>query len=1005
MNIVSRKLYQWVARSGLLFALMTASVLPGVTLAALLNNTVDFPLISYNNQGVANYNAETDVFSVDATPLAILVAGNPAAVISGPENFIINITVDSSGALTSGVPGDDLVVIGQVTVPGLGFVSGVLLTGEVSGFGFQDSGGSTDNYDFTFTITGGHLAAIYPQTVGISLTSEQSSFTSDFTVNFGGEAKGTLGAIPSTPATLGNRVWEDINSDGIQDSNESGVANIQVNLWDCSGTQLASTLTDADGLYLFDNLPPGDYRIEFILPGGYVFSPQAQGADDSVDSNADTTTGLSACETLLSGEENLSVDAGIYLPATAELGDRFWEDLNANGIQDNGEPGIPGVTVTLQDCQGNVIATDTTDSLGAYLFDGLMAGDYVVKFDLPSGYSYSPQDAGADDARDSDANPFTGETSCTTLGANESNRSLDGAAYQAAALGDFIWEDTNRNGIQDGEPGIAGVTVELSTCDGNVLDSTITDGNGNYRFEGLMPGGYMLRIIAPFGMVFSPQNQGADAAVDSDADATGKTACVVLTSGETNLTVDAGLNVPANPGVRIEKATNGVDADNANGGDAPQIKPGEPVTWTYVVTNIGNVMLQSVMVIDDQGVAVDCPQSTLAVNDFMTCTANGVAEDLSATSYTTVQGVCGNLPDKPLYKNRGTAKAMTADGVMVQDNDPSHYCNPPSGTCNLIIHKSADPDTIMECSCDDHRTDYYSSYTLKSGYEYKSDSDSDSDSESDKDDRCTCKDDDDRDNHDDSDEHDRSDRDSDGDRDSHDGDRYDSKTYSTYSGGEESSCPAANQAVYTYTVNNAGDPLESVKLMDDKLGKLRFPNMLSTGQTVTISKAACITESTTNTATVSGTLPDGGLCEASDSADVIVMPAPPSDCTDSGDHKDADRDKDHESDEHDSYRKSSESTDSDEHTCSGRDEDKESDEHHSDWESDDKSDSKHYSDSDSDGDKYSKKRRSDRKSRYKSDAKYYSRSDNDWHKGSYNRKSSNGYVSGKYSSRGDKDSN
>ncbi|MFW6195121.1 MAG: DUF7507 domain-containing protein, partial [Chloroflexota bacterium] len=70
------------------------------------------------------------------------------------------------------------------------------------------------------------------------------------------------------------------------------------------------------------------------------------------------------------------------------------------------------------------------------------------------------------------------------------------------------------------------------------------------------------------------------------------------------------------PAIDIEKATNGEDADEPTG---PEIAVGDPVNWTYVVTNTGDVALTDVSVTDDQGVAVNCPQDTLAVGESMTC--------------------------------------------------------------------------------------------------------------------------------------------------------------------------------------------------------------------------------------------------------------------------------------------------------------------------------------------------------------------------------------------------
>ncbi|NNF67036.1 MAG: hypothetical protein HKM98_05965, partial [Gammaproteobacteria bacterium] len=144
------------------------------------------------------------------------------------------------------------------------------------------------------------------------------------------------------------------------------------------------------------------------------------------------------------------------------------------------------------------------------------------------------------------------------------------------------------------------------------------------------------------------------------------------------------------PGIVIEKLTNGVNADDANAGDAPQILPGDPVVWTYIVTNTGNVALSGVMVTDDRGVAVDCGgQTTLAPagqpGDSFTCTASGTAEDLS-TAAGTVPGTCGTRPNTPLYENIGSVSGMTPLGAAVGDTDPSHYCNPE--VCALSVSKT-----------------------------------------------------------------------------------------------------------------------------------------------------------------------------------------------------------------------------------------------------------------------------------------------------------------------------
>ncbi|MGA1796971.1 MAG: SdrD B-like domain-containing protein [bacterium] len=114
------------------------------------------------------------------------------------------------------------------------------------------------------------------------------------------------------PAAIGDFVWEDTDADGIQDTGEPGISGVTVNLYDYSTDALrATTTTDPNGSYRFDNLTPGDYYVEFVAPGGLIFSPQDRGTDDAVDSDADTTTGMTVSTTLTSGETDLNWDAGL----------------------------------------------------------------------------------------------------------------------------------------------------------------------------------------------------------------------------------------------------------------------------------------------------------------------------------------------------------------------------------------------------------------------------------------------------------------------------------------------------------------------------------------------------------------------------------------------------------------------------------------------------------------------------------------------------------------------
>jgi len=267
------------------------------------------------------------------------------------------------------------------------------------------------------------------------------------------------------PASIGDKVWLDTNANGIQDSNESGVENVAVTLYesDCttavmtddSGNAITAMNTDINGLYSFTNLTPSEYCLGFDAPSGYIVSSIDQG-DDINDSDVNPLTQRTISTVLSSGENDTSWDMGIYKPAS--IGDKVWNDLNGDGVQDVGEEGVSDVNVTLYNCDCTTIATDIngtaipstmTDSNGLYSFDNLQPNDYCVGFILPTGYIVSPQSASTDDSIDSDVNTETNTTGCTTLSSDENDTTWDMGIYIPASIGDKVWLDDNRDGIQD----------------------------------------------------------------------------------------------------------------------------------------------------------------------------------------------------------------------------------------------------------------------------------------------------------------------------------------------------------------------------------------------------------------------------------------------------------------------------------------------------------------------------------------------------------------------------
>ena len=189
-------------------------------------------------------------------------------------------------------------------------------------------------------------------------------------------------------------------------------------------------------------------------------------------------------------------------PSVSSLGNWVWEDTNHNGIQDDGNTGVSGVTVELfytTDCSGSAARTLQTSSSGYYQFTNLGAGTYSIKFTLPNGYVWSPKNAaGSTASNDSDAEC----TGAINLPAGVDDKSWDAGIYQQVsdkvAIGNLVWNDANGNGQQDsGEDGIDGATVRLyRDANGNgvcepgsdtEVDSATTSGGGFYQFLGVTP--------------------------------------------------------------------------------------------------------------------------------------------------------------------------------------------------------------------------------------------------------------------------------------------------------------------------------------------------------------------------------------------------------------------------------------------------------------------------------------------------------------------------------------
>ncbi|NNL94865.1 MAG: hypothetical protein HKO64_04530 [Xanthomonadales bacterium] len=372
-------------------------------------------------------------------------------------------------------------------------------------------------YIFEVALTGNFVIEIDETTLppGASLTTDNAE-QADFT-DFGNtDSNNDFGWASS--GTVGNYVWLDENGDGVQDAGEDGIANVLVTL---SGTDSfgnavnLTTYTDANGGYLFNNVPDGNYSVTITAPGGMDITFDEDQGSAAGGGTPDNATTLS----ITNGEEHLTADFGLnWVPytstdspssgATGAIGDRIWNDANGDGSQDPGESGISGVTVRLlTDDNGdgvyggtgdNTALTTVTNDNGNYVFDGLDAGAYVIEVDnstLPSGFETSPT-GDPDGDGDNISEPIVLAPGDVFVNADFGYQPNSGLGN---SIGDRVWLDADRDGAQDpGEAGIPGVVVELTwfgpdnTPGGgdDVLYVTTTDENGEYLFDNLPDGDF-----------------------------------------------------------------------------------------------------------------------------------------------------------------------------------------------------------------------------------------------------------------------------------------------------------------------------------------------------------------------------------------------------------------------------------------------------------------------------------------------------------------------------------
>ncbi|TVS09681.1 MAG: hypothetical protein EA424_26610, partial [Planctomycetaceae bacterium] len=417
----------------------------------------------------------------------------------------------------------------------------------------------------------------------------------------------------------------DSNMDGQLDAGDIRKVGAEILLLQAEGdswTQIESTTTDNNGFYRFSDLQPGTYRIKEIAPSGYV------NHNTQILSQVNPAVEIDAQTIEVTLLDPSTIKATVDLDAF--FASNKWAKIKytlPGGQEQSTSLGQYPMFVSGQDADGNEVMRP--DFLGAcydpYNFIQSPESIFKVMPSLAPGHS-NLQNANvgalAHLYNNYFVDPATGEPNTLSQ--------LDAVAV-LLAIRELSFDPVPENGVS---------YISDDFYSGDFQVNTLLSGNPS--------GTPTLQEFVDQAVIYANeafQQQDLAIFLEPVKPLNDKGMQGMIATHSLNF-----ANVPANPAIDIQKATNGEDADAPTG---PYILVGDAVTWTYVVTNTGNVALTDVVVTDDVLGAIGTIAS-FAPGASKTLTANGTAE-----------------PGQ--YANLGTAIGTPPVGPDVKASDPSHY--------------------------------------------------------------------------------------------------------------------------------------------------------------------------------------------------------------------------------------------------------------------------------------------------------------------------------------------